>query len=180
MTELRGSKTEKNLMAAFSGESEARNKYTYYASQAKKDGYVQISKIFEETANNEKEHAKIWFKLLHDGGIASTSDNLADSIVEERKEWTNTYLKFAKEAREEGFNDIADTFEKVANIEANHEKRYKKLLENIKEDSVFSKDVNVVWQCSNCGHTVVGKEAPKVCPVCDHEQGFFMLKAENY
>lgn len=178
--DLKGSKTEVNLMMAWLSEAQTRTKYDFYASQARKDGYVQIAKLFEETAGNEKEHAKIWFKLLHDGEIASTPDNLADSIVEERKEWTNTYLKFAKEAREEGFNDIADTFEKVANIEANHEKRYKKLLENIKEDSVFSKDVNVVWQCSNCGHTVVGKEAPKVCPVCDHEQGFFMLKAENY
>ncbi|MBO5261554.1 MAG: rubrerythrin family protein [Clostridia bacterium] len=179
MMELKGSKTEKNLMAAFSGESEARNKYTYYASKAKKDGYVQIAKIFEETAANEKEHAKIWFKLLKDG-IGATVDNLADAAAGENYEWTEMYPTFAKEAREEGFNHIAYLFEEVAKIEKEHEERYKKLLENVEGGLVFSRDEEMIWQCSNCGHIVVGKKAPEVCPVCAHPQAYFEIKAENY
>lgn len=162
--ELKGSKTEKNLMAAFSGESEARNKYTYYASKAKKDGYVQIAKIFEETAANEKEHAKIWFKLLKDG-IGETSVNLKDAADGENYEWTEMYPTFAKEAREEGFDHIAYLFEQVAKIEKEHEERYKKLLENVEGGLVFSRDNDCIWQCSNCGHIIVGKKAPEVCPV---------------
>jgi rubrerythrin len=177
--ELKGSKTEKNLMAAFSGESEARNKYTYYASKAKKDGYVQIAKIFEETAANEKEHAKIWFKLLKDG-IGATDVNLADAAAGENYEWTEMYPTFAKEAREEGFTHIAYLFEEVAKIEKEHEERYKKLLANIEGDLVFSRDNDAIWQCSNCGHIVVGKRAPEVCPVCAHPQAYFEIKAENY
>ena len=177
--ELKGSKTEKNLMAAFSGESEARNKYTYYASKAKKDGYVQIAKIFEETAANEKEHAKIWFKLLKDG-IGATADNLSDAAAGENYEWTEMYPTFAKEAREEGFEHIAYLFEQVAKIEKEHEERYKKLLENVEGGLVFSRDEEMIWQCSNCGHIVVGKKAPEVCPVCAHPQAYFEIKAENY
>ena len=177
--ELKGSKTEKNLMAAFAGESEARNKYTYYASKAKKDGYVQISKIFEETAANEKEHAKIWFKILKDG-IGATADNLADAASGENYEWTEMYPTFAKEAREEGFEHIAYLFEQVAKIEKEHEERYKKLLENIEGGIVFSRDEEMIWQCSNCGHIVVGKKAPEVCPVCAHPQAYFEIKADNY
>ncbi len=177
--ELKGSKTEKNLMAAFSGESEARNKYTYYASKAKKDGYVQIAKIFEETAANEKEHAKIWFKLLKDG-IGATDVNLKDAADGENYEWTEMYPTFAKEAREEGFEHIAYLFEQVAKIEKEHEERYKKLLENIEGGLVFSRDNDAIWQCSNCGHIVVGKKAPEVCPVCAHPQAYFEIKAENY
>ena len=177
--ELKGSKTEKNLMAAFSGESEARNKYTYYASKAKKDGYVQIAKIFEETAANEKEHAKIWFKLLKDG-IGATADNLSDAAAGENYEWTEMYPTFAKEAREEGFTHIAYLFEEVAKIEKEHEERYKKLLENVEGGLVFSRDEEMIWQCSNCGHIVVGKKAPEVCPVCAHPQAYFEIKAENY
>ena len=177
--ELKGSKTEKNLMAAFSGESEARNKYTYYASKAKKDGYVQIAKLFEETAANEKEHAKIWFKLLKDG-IGDTAYNLADAAAGENYEWTEMYPTFAKEAREEGFNHIAFLFEEVAKIEKEHEERYKKLLENVEGGLVFSRDEEMIWQCSNCGHIVVGKKAPEVCPVCAHPQAYFEIKAENY
>ena len=177
--ELKGSKTEKNLMAAFSGESEARNKYTYYASKAKKDGYVQIAKIFEETANNEKEHAKIWFKLLKDG-IGATDINLGDAAEGENYEWTEMYPTFAKEAREEGFEHIAYLFEQVALIEKEHEERYRKLLANIEGDLVFSKDNDAIWQCSNCGHIVVGKKAPEVCPVCAHPQSYFELRSENY
>ncbi len=177
--ELKGSKTEKNLMAAFSGESEARNKYTYYASKAKKDGYVQIAKLFEETAANEKEHAKIWFKLLKDG-IGATADNLADAAAGENYEWTEMYPTFAREAREEGFNHIAYLFEEVAKIEKEHEERYKKLLENIEGGLVFSRDEEMIWQCSNCGHIVVGKKAPEVCPVCAHPQAYFEIKADNY
>lgn len=176
---LKGSKTEKNLMAAFSGESEARNKYTYYASKAKKDGYVQIAKIFEETASNEKEHAKIWFKLLKDG-IGATDVNLKDAASGENYEWTEMYPTFAKEAREEGFDHIAYLFEEVAKIEKEHEERYKKLLANIEGGLVFSKDNDAIWQCSNCGHIVVGKKAPEVCPVCAHPQAYFEIKAENY
>ena len=177
--ELKGSKTEKNLMAAFSGESEARNKYTYYASKAKKDGYVQIAKIFEETAANEKEHAKIWFKLLKDG-IGATDVNLKDAADGENYEWTEMYPTFAKEAREEGFAHIAYLFEQVAKIEKEHEERYKKLLENIEGGLVFSRDNDCIWQCSNCGHIVVGKKAPEVCPVCAHPQAYFEIKADNY
>ena len=177
--ELKGSKTEKNLMAAFSGESEARNKYSYYASKAKKDGYVQIAKIFEETAANEKEHAKIWFKLLKDG-IGATVDNLGDAASGENYEWTEMYPTFAKEAREEGFNHIAYLFEEVAKIEKEHEERYRKLLANVEEGIVFSRDNDMIWQCSNCGHIMVGKKAPEVCPVCAHPQAYFEIKAENY
>ena len=176
---LKGSKTEKNLMAAFSGESEARNKYTYYASKAKKDGYVQIAKLFEETAANEKEHAKIWFKLLKDG-IGATADNLADAASGENYEWTEMYPTFAKEAHEEGFEHIAFLFEEVAKIEKEHEERYKKLLANIEGGIVFSRDEEMIWQCSNCGHIVVGKKSPEVCPVCAHPQAYFEIKAENY
>ena len=179
MKNLKGTKTEKNLMAAFSGESEARNKYTYYASKAKKDGYVQIAKIFEETANNEKEHAKIWFKLLKDG-IGATDLNLGDAADGENYEWTEMYPTFAKEAREEGFEHIAYLFEQVALIEKEHEERYRKLLANIEGDLVFSKDNDAIWQCSNCGHIVVGKKAPEVCPVCAHPQAYFEIKADNY
>lgn len=177
--ELKGTKTEANLMAAFAGESQARNKYTYYASKAKKDGYNQIAAIFEETANNEKEHAKMWFKLLH-GGIGSTAENLLDAAEGENYEWTDMYSTFAKEAKEEGFNEIADLFEGVAAIEKEHEERYRKLLENVKGDLVFSKDNEVIWQCANCGHICVGKKAPDVCPVCAHPQAHFQVKAENY
>ena len=179
MKSLKGTKTERNLMAAFSGESEARNKYTYYASKAKKDGYVQIAKIFEETAANEKEHAKIWFKLLKDG-IGETSVNLKDAADGENYEWTEMYPTFAKEAREEGFTHIAYLFEQVAKIEKEHEERYKKLLENIEGGLVFSRDNDAIWQCSNCGHIVVGKKAPEVCPVCAHPKAYFEIKAENY
>ena len=176
--ELKGSKTEKNLMAAFAGESQARNKYSYYASKARKDGYVQIANLFEETANNEKEHAKMWFKLFH--GIGSTEENLLDAAEGENYEWTDMYATFAKEAREEGFDHIAALFEGVAAIEKEHEERYRKLLANVEGKLVFSRDGDCVWQCSNCGHIVVGKEAPEVCPVCAHPQAYFQIKAENY
>lgn len=179
MENLKGTKTEANLMAAFAGESQARNKYTYFASKAKKDGYVQIAKIFEETAENEKEHAKIWYKLLHDG-IGSTTENLKEAAEGENFEWTDMYAGFAKEAREEGFDEIADLFEGVAAIEKEHEERYRKLLANIEGDLVFSKDGDVVWQCANCGHICVGKKAPEVCPVCNHPQSYFQVKAQNY
>ena len=179
MKDLKGTRTEANLMAAFAGESQARNKYTYYASKAKKDGYVQIASIFEETANNEKEHAKIWFKLLH-GGMPGTMENLADAAAGENFEWTDMYDRMAKEAREEGFDEIAVLFEKVAKIEKEHEERYRKLIENIEGGLVFSRDNDMIWQCSNCGHIVVGKKAPEVCPVCDHPQAYFQIKAENY
>jgi len=178
--ELKGSRTEANLMAAFAGESQARNKYTYYASKAKKDGYVQIAKIFEETADNEKEHAKIWFKLLHGGEMAETPANLADAAAGENYEWTDMYAGFAKEAEEEGFTQIAALFKMVAAIEKEHEERYRKLLANIEDEVVFSKDHDVIWQCSNCGHIVIGKKAPKMCPVCAHPQAYFQIKAENY
>ena len=178
--ELKGSKTEKNLLEAFAGESMARNKYTYFASKAKKDGFEQIAKIFEETANNEKEHAKIWFKYLHDGAVPGTEDNLKDAADGENFEWTDMYARMAKEAREEGFIEIARKFEMVAAIEREHEERYRKLLNNIKEGLVFSRDGDRIWQCSNCGHIVIGKKAPQICPVCDHPQSFFELKSENY
>lgn len=177
--ELKGSRTEANLMAAFAGESQAAAKYTYYASKAKKDGYVQISKLFEETAGNEKEHAKIWFKLLH-GGIGSTEDNLRDAAAGENYEWTDMYASFAKEAREEGFDRIAELFEGVAKIEKEHEERYLQLVSNIEHGVVFSRDGDMVWICTNCGHIHVGKEAPEVCPVCAHPQAYFELRAQNY
>jgi len=176
---LKGTKTEKNLMEAFAGESMARNKYTYFASKAKKDGYVQISKIFEETAANEKEHAEIWYKYLHNG-VASTPENLRDAAEGENYEWTDMYDRMAKEAREEGFIEIAEKFEMVGAIEREHEARYKKLLSNIMEGIVFSREGDMIWQCSNCGHIVIGPKAPEVCPVCDHAQAYFQLKAENY
>ena len=176
--ELKGTKTEANLWAAFAGESQARNKYTYYASKAKKDGYVQISALFEETAAQEKEHAKMWFKLVH--GIGDTAANLKDAAAGEEDEWTDMYPRMAKEAREEGFNEIADLFEGVAKIEKAHMERYKKLLSNIEQGVVFSKDGDCVWQCSNCGHLHFGKQAPETCPVCNHPQSYFQLKAENY
>ena len=178
--ELKGSKTEKNLMTAFAGESEARNKYTYYASKAKKDGYEQIAKIFEETANNEKEHAKLWFKLLKGGSVPSTIDNLLDAAQGENYEWTDMYAKFAEEAREEGFLDIARTMEGVAKIEKRHEERYRKLLENIKKDMVFEREEEVAWECMTCGHIHYGKKAPKECPVCKHPGGYFMIEPKNY
>lgn len=177
--DLKGTKTEANLMAAFAGESEARNKYTYYASKAKKDGYVQIANIFEETAANEKEHAKLWFKLLK-GGILDTVDNLKDAATGEHYEWAEMYPTFAKEAREEGFDAIANLFEGVAAIEKEHEERYKKLLENVEGGLVFSKDGDRIWQCLNCGHICVGPAAPEVCPVCAHPQSYFQVKPENY
>lgn len=180
MADLKGTKTEANLQAAFAGESQARNKYTYFASKAKKDGYVQIANIFEETANNEKEHAKIWYKLLNGGSIGSTVENLTEAANGENYEWTDMYASFAKDAREEGFNDIAFLFEKVGAIEKEHEERYRKLLANIQGDLVFSKDGDVIWQCANCGHICVGKKAPEVCPVCAHPQSYFQVKAENY
>lgn len=178
--ELKGSKTEKNLQAAFAGESMARNKYTYYASKAKKDGFVQIADIFEETAANEKEHAKIWFKLLHDGEVPATAVNLADAADGENYEWTDMYATFAKEAREEGFTRIANLFEMVGKIEKEHEERYRRLLDNVNGELVFSRDGDVVWICSNCGHIHVGKKAPLKCPVCDHPQSYFHIRAENY
>lgn len=179
MAELKGTKTEKNLMEAFAGESMARNKYSYYASKAKKDGYVQIAELFEETANNEKEHAKIWFKLLH-GGVPATTENLKDAAEGENYEWTDMYAKFAKEAREEGFEEIAALFEGVAAIEKEHEERYRKLLANIEGGIVFSRDGDTIWKCSNCGHIHIGSAAPEVCPVCAHPQAYFEVKAENY
>jgi rubrerythrin len=180
MKDLKGTKTEKNLLEAFAGESMARNKYTYFASKAKSDGYVQISKIFEETAANEQEHAKLWYKYLHGGKVADTMTNLADAAGGENYEWTDMYARMAREAREEGFDDIAEKFEGVAKIEKEHEERYLKLLDNIKKECVFSKENDVIWQCSNCGHIVIGKKAPDVCPVCAHPQAYFQLKAENY
>lgn len=179
MKELKGTKTEQNLMEAFAGECQARTKYTYYASQAKKDGYVQIASLFEETANNEKEHAKIWFKLLHDG-MPSTPENLVDAANGENYEWTDMYDRMAKEAEEEGFTKIAALFKMVGAIEKEHEERYRKLLANIEGGLVFSRDGDMIWQCSNCGHIVVGKKAPEICPVCSHPQSYFQIKAENY
>ncbi len=178
--ELKGSKTEQNLLAAFAGESQARNKYTYFASKAKKDGYEQIAAIFEETANNEKEHAKMWFKELHGGEIPSTVENLEAAADGENYEWTDMYEEFAKVAEEEGFTAIAKKFRGVAAIEKEHEERYRKLLENVKGDLVFSKEGDKVWICRNCGHVCVGKSAPKVCPVCAHPQSYFEVKADNY
>ena len=176
--ELKGSKTEKNLQIAFAGESQARNKYTYFASKAKKDGYVQIANIFEETANNEKEHAKLWFKAL--GGIGDTSENLLAAAEGENYEWTEMYKEFAKVAREEGFDKIAAQFEGVALIEKRHEERYRKLLANIKSGLVFSKDGDTIWECANCGHIHIGKEAPLECPVCAHPQAYFFVSNNNF
>ncbi len=178
--ELKGSKTEKNLLEAFAGESQARNKYSYYASKARKDGFVQIANIFEETANNEKEHAKLWFKYLHGGEVPDTKVNLKDAADGENFEWTDMYERMAKEAREEGFNEIAAKFAMVGKIEKEHEARYRKLLKNVEEGLVFSRDGEMIWQCSNCGHIVVGKKAPGVCPVCGHPQSFFEIMKENY
>ena len=178
--ELKGTKTEKNLMEAFAGESMARNKYTYFASKAKKDGFVQISKIFEETAANEKEHAELWFKYLNGGKISDTAANLAEAAAGENAEWTDMYARMAKEAEEEGFPEIAAKFAMVGEIEKHHEERYRKLLKNIEDKVVFSREGDCIWQCSNCGHIVVGKAAPEECPVCHHEQAYFQLFAENY
>ena len=177
---LKGTKTEANLWAAFAGESQARNKYSYYASKAKKDGYEQIAALFEETAANEKEHAKIWFKLLHGGSVPSTIENLKDAAAGENFEWTDMYAGYAVTAREEGLEDIAVLFEEVAKIEREHEERYLKLLANIEGGIVFSRDGDMIWKCRNCGHIVVGKNAPNVCPVCAHPQSYFEIKAENY
>lgn len=176
--ELKGSKTEKNLWAAFAGESQARNKYTYYASKAKKDGYVQISNIFTETADNEKEHAKIWFKLVE--GIGDTVDNLKAAAAGENEEWTSMYPEFAKVAREEGFTKIANLFEMVGKIEKEHEARYKLLVQNIEEDKVFKKGEKLIWQCLNCGYVCEAANAPTVCPVCAHPQSYFQQVADNY
>lgn len=179
MKSLEGTKTAANLQAAFAGESQARNKYTFFASKAKKDGYVQIAKIFEETAANEKEHAEIWYKHLH-GGVADTATNLRLAAEGENYEWTDMYAQFAKEAREEGFDEIAAQFEMVGAIEKHHEERYRKLLDNVEKKVVFSKDGDCIWQCSNCGHIHVGKQAPELCPVCAHPQAYFQLLSENY
>lgn len=176
---LEGTKTLKNLETAFAGESMATNKYTYFASKAKKDGYVQISKIFEETAHNEKEHAKIWFKLINDG-VGTTEENLLAAAEGENYEWTDMYATFAAEAKEEGFDHIAKLFEQVAAIEKEHEERYRKLLANVEGGLVFSKDGDVIWECSNCGHIHIGKDAPEMCPVCAHPQAHFMVRANNY
>ena len=180
MAELKGSKTEQNLMTAFAGESQARNKYTYFASKAKKEGFNQIAAIFEETANNEKEHAKIWFKLLNGGEIGSTVQNLNDAADGENYEWTDMYAEFAQTAKEEGFDEIANLFAMVGKIEKEHEERYRKLLSNIEKELVFSRDGDMIWQCANCGHIAIGKKAPEICPVCNHPKAYFQIKAENY
>lgn len=180
MKELKGTKTEANLQTAFAGESQARNKYTYYASKAKKDGYVQIADLFEETANNEKEHAKIWFKLLHGGEVPTTEENLLDAAEGENYEWTDMYAQFAKEAKEEGFDQLAAQFAMVAEIERHHEERYLALLNNVEMQKVFEKADETMWECRNCGHLVIGKKAPQVCPVCAHPQSFFEVRKENY
>lgn len=178
--ELKGSKTEQNLMSAFAGESQARNKYDYYASRAKKDGYVQIANVFTETAANEKEHAKLWFKLLHEGSVPCTEDNLKDAAAGENYEWTDMYSGFAKVAKEEGFDKIAELFEGVGAIEKHHEERYLTLLSNLKDGSVFEKPAEQLWVCNNCGHIALGKEAPEMCPVCDHPRAYFQLLNEKY
>lgn len=177
--DLKGSRTEANLMSAFAGESMAGTKYTFFASKARKDGYQQIADIFQETADNEKEHAKLWYKLLH-GGIGATDENLGHAAEGENYEWTDMYATFAKEAREEGFENIAAMFDRVAAIEKEHEERYRKLIANMENGLVFSRDEDVIWQCSNCGHICIGKKAPEVCPVCAHPQAYFEIKAENY
>ena len=180
MNDLKGTKTEANLMAAFAGESQARNKYTYYASKAKKEGFEQIAAIFQESADNEKEHAEMWFKLLHDNAIPDTASNLKDAAAGENYEWTDMYAGFAKTAKEEGFDKIACLFELVAAVEKEHEARYLKLLENLKDGLVFSRDGDAVWQCRNCGHIAIGKKAPEICPTCSHPQAYFQIKPENY
>ena len=180
MKELKGTKTERNLQEAFAGESQARNKYSYWASKAKKDGYQQIAAIFEETAANEKEHAKMWFKLLEGGSIKSTTENLKAAADGENFEWTDMYERMAKEADEEGFSEIAQKFRAVAAIEKEHEERYRKLLKNIEDGIVFSRDGERIWKCRNCGHIVIGQKAPEICPVCDHPQAYFELRTENY
>ncbi len=180
MKELKGTQTEKNLMSAFAGESQARNKYTYYASKARKEGYHQIADLFEETAGNEKEHAKLWFKLLHGGDIPTTADNLKDAADGENYEWTDMYATFAKQAKEEGFNKIAYLFEQVGKIEKDHEERYRKLLAKVEGGLVFSSENDTMWICANCGHVVIGKKAPEICPVCSHAKAYFQIKAENY
>lgn len=180
MENIKGTQTEKNLQTAFAGESQARNKYTYFASKARKDGFEQIANIFEETARNEKEHAEIWFKLLNGGEISSTAENLKTAADGENYEWTDMYNGFAETARKEGFDRIAKLFEMVAAIEKEHEARYRKLLDNVTNEKVFSKDGDTIWQCSNCGHIVVGKKAPNACPVCAHPQSYFEVKKENY
>ncbi len=180
MKDLKGTKTEQNLRDAFAGESQAHTKYLYYASKAKKDGYVQIGNLFEETAKNEKEHAKIWFKLLHGGSVPGTEENLADAAAGEMYEWTDMYKRMAEEAEEEGFTDIARLMRGVAKIESEHEERYRKLLSNIEEGIVFSREGDTMWQCSNCGHILVGKKAPEICPVCAHPKSYFEIKKENY
>lgn len=179
MKQLKGSKTEANLAAAFAGESQARNKYTYYASKAKKEGYNQIADLFLETADNEKEHAKIWFKLLHDG-VGTTAENLKDAAAGENYEWTSMYSTFAKEAKEEGFDQIAALFEAVGKIEKEHEERYLALLANVEGNTVFQKGDIVIWKCANCGHIHIGTSAPEVCPVCSHPQAYFQIQAKNY
>ena len=180
MAELKGSKTEANLMAAFAGESQATNKYTYYAAQARKDGYEQIARIFAETAHNEREHAKIWFKLLHGGRVPDTTANLKDAAAGEHYEWTDMYAGFAKTATEEGFDSIAKLFQQVADIEKLHEERYQALVDNVEEKTVFIKDAPVTWECANCGHRHTGEAAPEGCPVCAHPKAFFMMEARNY
>lgn len=179
MKSLKGTRTEANLLAAFAGESQARNKYTFYASKARKDGYVQIADLFEETAANEKEHAKIWFKLLHDG-IGDTAANLKDAAAGEHYEWTDMYAEFARQAKEEGFDHVAYLFEEVGKIEKTHEERYLALLKNVEGGMVFSKDGDTIWQCSNCGHIHIGKQAPEICPVCEHPKAYFQVLAQNY
>lgn len=180
MKDLKGTKTEKNLQEAFAGESQARNKYTYFASKARKDGYEQIAAIFEETANNEKEHAKLWFKYLEGGELKDTKSNLEAAAAGENYEWTDMYARMAQEAEEEGFKEIAAKFRMVGAIEKHHEERYKKLVGNLEGGVVFSRDDERIWKCRNCGHIVVGKFAPKVCPVCNHPQSFFGIDAQNY
>lgn len=180
MKELKGTKTERNLMDAFAGESQARNKYTYYASKARRDGYEHIAALFEETANNEKEHAKLWFKYLHGGEVPDTMANLRDAAEGENYEWTDMYDRMAREAEEEGFDEIAYRFRAVAAIERHHEERYRRLLANIEEGIVFSRDNDTIWICRNCGHIVIGKKAPEICPVCNHPRSFFEIEAKNY
>lgn len=180
MKDLKGTKTEKNLLEAFAGESMARNKYTYFASRARKDGYMQIAALFEETAANEKEHAELWYKYLHGGHVNGTEWNLEDAAAGENYEWQDMYHRMAEEAREEGFTEIADKFDGVASVEKVHEERYRRLLKNVQDKRVFSKDGDAVWQCSNCGHIIIGKKAPMKCPVCDHAQAYFQLKPDNY
>jgi rubrerythrin len=180
MQDLKGTKTERNLMDAFAGESQARNKYSYYASKARRDGYEQIAALFEETANNEKEHAKLWFKYLHGGEVPDTMANLKDAAEGENYEWTDMYDRMAREAEEEGFTEIAKKFRAVGAIERHHEERYRKLLANIEDGIVFSRDEDAMWICRNCGHIVIGRKAPELCPVCKHSRSFFEIKADNY